>query len=502
MITKLLKSKLLNKPTLSASLLLSLCILFSTSIVNAASSSKESSSVVMHFGTTFVMFALLLLVGKLGSMIEKYGQPAVVGELLAGIILSAFAYFGWNFVNNLRQDEIIAFVAQFGALLLLFSIGLESNITEMKKVGLRALLVALIGVIFPFVLGVFVISPWLFPDSILTTKLFIGAALVATSVGVTASVFRSLKIEKTRAAKTVIGAAVIDDILGLLVLAIVAAMASGEQLSGIAIAKLVITSFGFLIISVILGSVLAKPISKLFTRIHSGISAKVTLAISLALLFGFLAEIAGLEPIIGAFAAGLILDSVHFDSFADPEVIKDLKEIKFTDNKDAELVNSVIKKHRHAHIEDLVNNIGFIFVPVFFVFAGLQIDFASLLKPQLYLTAFIISVLAIFGKLVAGFAAQGTLREKLLVGASMVPRGEVGLVFATTGATLGVLDTEQFSTIVIVIIFTTFVAPYAIKKLAQDKPSDKLPNSRYKNLFSEILKRKHYTASNEASSTE
>lgn len=457
-------------------------------IANASSGEKSAT----HFGIPFLMFALLLIAGKIGNFVEKYGQPAVVGELLAGIALSAATYFGIGIFGDIRESSIVAFIAQFGALLLLFSIGLESNLTEMKKVGVRALLVALIGVTVPFTLGAFVLSPWLFAGAAMTTHLFVGAALVATSVGITASVFRSLGIEKTRAAKTVIGAAVIDDVLGLLVLAIVSSLAAGDQLTGADIGLLVIKSFGFLAAAVALGTLLTKPLSKIFTRINTGLGMKVTLAVGFALVFGFLAEKFGLEPIIGAFAAGLVLDAVHFNSFTDPEIIHDLKAIELKDKKDKELLDGVIRKHKHANIEDLVNNIGYIFIPIFFVFAGLQIDFGSLLKPQLYVTALIISIVAILGKLVAGFAAQGTMREKLLVGVSMVPRGEVGLVFAATGSSLGVLNADQFSIVVIVIIITTFLAPFAIKKLAADTPKDQLPQSRYKNLFKDILKKRSY----------
>ena len=185
---------------------------------------------------------------------------------------------------------------------------------------------------------------------------------------------------------------------------------------------------------------------------------KVTFAISFALVFGYLAELFGLEPIIGAFAAGLLLDAVHFESFSDPEIIADIQKL----NKD-EKVASLIKKHRHAHIEDLINNIGLIFVPVFFVFTGMQIDFGSLLNPKLYLVAGVISVIAILGKFVAGFVAKGNITEKMFVGVSMVPRGEVGLIFEATGKMLGVLSSELFSTIVLVVIVTTFVSPSIIK---------------------------------------
>jgi Kef-type K+ transport system membrane component KefB len=438
----------------------------SDSSAQGEQSDDEHGTGVQHVGIVFAMFALVLIAGKLGNFVEKYGQPAVIGELLAGVALSALGYFGWDFIAQISNNEIIYFLAQLGALLLLFSIGLESNLHEMKKVGARALGVALIGVVVPFVLGSFVLGPIFFGGESSNARLFLGASLVATSVGITASVFRSLKLTKTRAAQTVLGAAVIDDVLGLIVLAIVSALVSGGELSFGLIAVLAAKSFGFLGGALLLGGYFAKPISKGMSKIHTGIGMKLTLAIGFALTFGYLAELFGLEPIIGAFAAGLLLEAVHFESFSDPEIIDEIKYLE-TNDEHGQSVKDIIKKHRHAHIEDLINSISLIFVPVFFVFTGLQIDFGSLLQPKLYLVAGVISIFAVASKLVAGFAAEGSRNEKLLVGFSMVPRGEVGLIFAATGSALGVLSGELFSTIVLVVIITTFISPALIKKYAK-----------------------------------
>lgn len=433
------------------------------------SKSHESDSGhggVVHFGVVFAMFALVLFVGKIGNFIERYGQPAVIGELLAGVALSALGYFGWDFIAQTTSNEIIAFTASLGALLLLFSIGLESNLIEMKRVGLNAVLVALIGVFVPFVLGTYVLAPIFFSDASANAKLFLGAAMVATSVGITASVFRGLKMIRTRAAQTVLGAAVIDDVLGLIVLAVVSALATGGTVTTLSVIAIAAKSFGFLVGALILGSLLAKRISKLFSKLYSGIGMKLTFAIGFALVFGYLAELFGLEPIIGAFAAGLLLDHVHFNSFADPEIVNDLKALDFKAQKDRDSVLKLINKHKQTHVEDLISTISLIFVPVFFVYTGMQIEFGSLLQPRLYVVAIAISIFAILGKVVAGLAAKGSRREKLLVGVSMVPRGEVGLIFAATGKAVGVLDDELFSVIVLVVIITTFIAPPLIKWLA------------------------------------
>lgn len=436
-------------------------------LIHAASSAGgDTSHSVVHFGAVFAMFALLLIAGKIGNFVEKFGQPGVVGELAAGIFLAALGYFGWHFIGDISSNQIIAFVASLGALLLLFSIGLESNLTQMKLVGRSALMVAIIGVIVPFVLGAYVLAPIFFSDASNAAQLFLGAAMVATSVGITASVFRSLGISRTRAAQTVLGAAVIDDVLGLIVLAVVSALAIGGTVTAGTVAGIALKSFGFLAAAILLGRVLAKPVSSVFSKIYKGIGMKLTFAVSFALLFGYLAELAGLEPIIGAFAAGLILDQVHFNKFADPTIVNDLKSLDFKAKKDKEAVNRLIAKHKHMHVEDLIQSVGMVLIPVFFVYTGMQINFASLLQPSLYLIAGVISIVAILGKLVSGFAAKGSMREKLLVGMAMVPRGEVGLIFAATGKSLGVLSDNLFSVIVLVVVMTTFIAPPIIKRLA------------------------------------
>ena len=297
-------------------------------VEHAAEHADDHGSGVIHFGLVFFMLAVVLLAGKLGNIVEKFGQPAVIGELFAGIALSAAGYFGWGLIDEIRASEVIAFASSLGALLLLFSIGLESNLQEMKKVGARALGVAVIGVVVPFVLGAYVLGPIFYGDESTNAQLFLGAALVATSVGITASVFRSLGISRTRAAQTVLGAAVIDDVLGLIVLAIVSGLASGDDVN---IVILVAKSFGFLGGSLLIGQLLAEPMSKAFSKIHTGVGMKVSLALGFALIFGYLAELFGLEPIIGAFAAGLLLDAVHFDNFDDPETVKDLRALEFED---------------------------------------------------------------------------------------------------------------------------------------------------------------------------
>jgi Kef-type K+ transport system membrane component KefB len=432
----------------------------------AAESSEDAGGHAFHFGVVFLMFAMLIAAAQIGSTVERLGQPAVIGQLLAGIVLSGVGYLGWGFIEEMRTNEAISFIAAFGVLLLLFSIGLESSLHEMRRVGLNALLVALIGVALPFALGTFLVPYLFYPEAGTATRLFIGASLVATSVGITASVFRSLGVIKTRAAQTVVGAAVIDDVLGLIVLALVSAIASGGSADAWTIVRLSLISFGFLGGAILLGSLTAGPVTRLLSWIDPGVGMKLAFAVGSALWFGFLADLVGLEPIIGAFAAGLLLEKVHFSAFSEPRIVSDLSELRFGHGSDRDRLVAVLTRHRETHAEDLVNAVGLVFIPIFFVFTGMQIDFAALLRPDLYLIAGAISVLAIVGKVAAGIASRGSVGERVFVGVAMMPRGEVGLIFAATGRALGVLSAELFSVIVLVVVITTFAAPPLLKRLA------------------------------------
>lgn len=435
------------------------------SFINQRAHAATSSAHDNSLNETLLLFAIFLIAGKIGGVVEKKGQPSVLGELLIGVILSGLAYFGISILNSAKENNILAFLAEFGAVLLLFQIGLESNISKILKVGYRSLCVALIGVVVPFLLGTLVVGPMFFSNTTFTARLFIGAAFVATSVGISAAIFQNLNALETRAYQTVLGAVVIDDILGLLILAIVSAIASGHDVTVGFVLTLSLKAVLFLVLAIFFGSVYAKNISSFFSKIHTGTGMKLGLAITFALAYAYLATLVGLAPIIGAFAAGLVLDAVDFKDFDVPLASFKLQALSRKYKELNEHVEDVIHELNHRHISDMVAGIGLIFIPIFFVYTGLQLDFSILLNVDFYLISFAIAFIAIIGKVVSGVAAQGTFVEKLLVGVSMVPRGEVGLIFASVGRSLGAIDDKLFSIIVLTIIITTLVSPPLINLL-------------------------------------
>ncbi len=452
-------------------ILFTLSIMIGLAIYQIAKASSEPAEGGAHnFATTFLWIAVILIAAKISGLVEKFGQPSVLGELVVGVLMGNLVLLGIHIFEPIKTDSIISFLAELGVVILLFQIGLESNIQEMKRVGWRAFLVACLGVVVPFILGTYVAGPWLMPGLSFNAYLFIGATLTATSVGITARVFKDLKKLQTKEAQIVLGAAVIDDVLGLIILAVVSAIVTAGSISLGMISWITAKAILFLAGSIIIGQLLAPILGKAFAKIHAGVGMKFSLAISFGLIFAFLSQKIGLAPIVGAFAAGLILDPVHFHYFKDAKIVRDVK--KTIENEDVaikERILKVIEPHARRHIEDLIEPIAMFLVPIFFVMTGMSVKLDTLFNIPILLMALGITVVAFVGKIVSGLAAGKV--NKTIVGFGMIPRGEVGLIFAMIGKSLNVVSDQIFSAIVIMVILSTLLTPpiltYLLKR--QDK---------------------------------
>lgn len=381
--------------------------------------------------------ALILVAAKLlGAAAERIGQPSVLGELTAGILLGAL---GLMPAESTAGGSFIHLLAEFGVVMLLFEIGLETDLKEMFRVGTAAASVAVVGVLIPFALGYVY---WAHAPhetvastaSIAVTAIFVGATLTATSVGITARVLADLKQLQTEEAKVILGAAVIDDVLGLVILSVVSTIAGGTAVTVGAGFRVLLVAVGFLVVAVVLGLKLAP---RLFDRIAAlrADHVLVGLAVAFALLLAALADAAGSAMIIGAFAAGLILSGTN----------------------------------QFHVIEDRVRPIGAILTPVFFVSVGAQADLGlfDITRPgaiPMLTLALVLTILALVGKLASGWAAPWARFDPLTVGLGMVSRGEVGLIFADIGRRTGILGEPVFNAILIMVLATTIVAPVALKR--------------------------------------
>jgi Kef-type K+ transport system membrane component KefB len=413
---------------------------------------------------SFFWIALLLIVGKVASLVERLRQPAVLGELVAGVVLGNLALFGFVALEPLKHDAFVRSLAELGVVVLLFQIGLESNLQEMRRVGARAMAVAVVGVVVPFALGTVMIGPLVFPDQSQNVYLFFGATLTATSVGITARVFKDLRFLSSPEARIVLGAAVIDDVIGLVILAVVSAIISTGSVEAATVAWIVVKAIGFLGAAVVIGNRAAPALSRLFSRIHTGTGMKFTVAVSLCLVLAFLAHAIGLAPIVGAFAAGLILDEVTFKDFGGPEIEGALREaVREADPEIRRRVDGVLGHHARHHLQSLIEPVGHLLVPLFFVFTGAQVNLATLADPRVLGIALVVTAVALAGKLVSGLVAGPV--QRWVVGWGMAPRGEVGLIFAVVGKQLGVVNETQFSVIVVMVMLTTLLTPPVLAAL-------------------------------------
>jgi Kef-type K+ transport system membrane component KefB len=382
--------------------------------------------------------ALVLVGAKLaGEIAERLGQPAVLGELLVGILLGNLALVGGPSLAALESSETFAMLAELGAILLLFHVGLESTPKEMLAVGGRATVVAVAGVITPMALG-YGVDHLIHPSASWMSHAFLGAMLAATSVGITARVLDDAGAVKTPAARIILGAAVIDDVLGLLVLAVISgvirAAAGGAALTAGDIVGIVAKALLFLAGALVIGSFLSP---RLFRRALALRSAGVVQALSLSLCFGlaYLALEAGLAPIVGAFAAGLVLEDVHFEEHT---------------------------KRGEPPLHDSLRPLTSLLVPVFFVRMGMLVHLDSFASPGVIGFALLLTAAAMVGKWVCGlFVARGS---RLIVSLGMMPRGEVGLIFAGIGARLvldgrPIVDAGSYAAAIFMVVATTVVTP-------------------------------------------
>lgn len=464
---------------------------FSASIVVASFWARSALAVVpggghqdpiapVILGVTGVLFFAVL--GRFAA--RKLTQPSVLGELIMGVVLGNLGYYaGLDFIEVLREGPAIFDMvnltlageplnqaaretlgreearhvleilqgpggaalthvahtvdvfSRYGVIFLLFLVGLETSVKEMREVGADSLRVALIGVVMPFSLG-FAMARLLMPELSVQVDLFVAATLGATSIGISARVLRDMGRTRSREARIILGAAVIDDVLGLIMLAIVTGIVVsggiglGDFVSIIALAGL------FLVAAFVLGPYFLRFTIGLVRRLDI-IEAKMFISFLFVMVLAWLANLVGLATIVGAFAAGVILHDAYFFHWGD------------------------VEEHRFS-IRDLIAPLEVILVPIFFVLMGIQVKLESFFDWHVVSMAVGLIVAAIIGKMLSGLGAvRGAGR--LAVGIGMVPRGEVGLIFASIGKSLGVISDALFSALVLMVIVTTLVTPPLLK---------------------------------------
>jgi len=396
-----------------------------------------------HLDIPQLLGLLVLILGfaKLfGFLAKQVGQPAVLGELVAGVVLGASA-LGLVAPKN----EVLHFLAELGVLILLFEIGLEIDLGKLLQSGGTSTTVAVAGVVLPFA-GGYAVCWSLGLDNLVS--IVAGATLTATSVGITARVLADLGRLQDTESQIVLGAAVIDDILGLIILAVVGGLTEGQAITVLGVAKITGIAFGFLAATLVLGGLIVPTVVRWFSHVNLP-GTQTTVAIMLAFGLAWLASAAGSAMIIGAFAAGLLLR----------------------------------KTPQAKEMGKGVASLGHFFVPIFFVVVGSAVDVRAFnpvdpANRQTLLVGGLLVVVAVLGKFLAGYTPFWFRGNKTVIGVGMIPRGEVGLIFAQMGLSSGIFDSGLFSAVTLMVMITTFMAPPLLKLLFPPIPLGTEPPNR------------------------
>jgi Kef-type K+ transport system membrane component KefB len=390
----------------------------------------------MEVHTFFLQLMVILLTARLFAEVAvSLSVPSVIGELLAGIVLGP-SLLGW-----LEPSEMLKLLAETGIILLLFEVGLETDVRRLVRAGNKSLIVALVGFLLPFLLG-FGLSYWIIGLALLPS-LFVGGTLTATSIGVTVRVLTDLRRHNSYEGQVVLGAAVLDDILGVILLGLVYEFSIGGGIN--------IVNAGKVMLFIAIFFALATPSAKLlslvihrFSQVSDIPGLIPTTIVALVLFFAWLAHTVGAPELLGGFAAGLALSRRFF------------LPLGIAIRTDKQFATSV---------ENQMKPIIHLFTPIFFVMVGLslnlrEIDWSS---PYIWMLSLSLALLAMLGKLAGAFLIGESWRRATAIGMAMIPRGEVGLVFAELGRVSGIFDNELYAGIIIVIALTTLLPPFAMK---------------------------------------
>ncbi len=392
----------------------------------------------------FIVVLLLIFVGAriFGELFAYFGIVAVLGEIFAGLLLGPS---GFHLISLAEHQTLLKVLAEIGIMLLLFEIGFETDITKLKNVGIQSSILAIGGAVIPFLLG-FSLS-YLLLDLSMNVSLFIGGTLTATSIGITMRVLKDLGLSTSNISQIILGAAVMDDIIGIMFLVFVYDYISTGEVSLGHTAKI----FAFIIVFFILTPIVAKAMAKImhFLAMRRRVPGFIpSFMISLILFFSYIASFLGIPAILGSFAAGIAFSRrfiIPFASYLHPQE----GEHDFLE-----------------HIRNRMHPIIYLFSPIFFVYVGLSInltmiDFSSL---KFWTIALLLIIMAFAGKYFAALLVPKIkLKKKAFLGLAMIPRGEVGLIFAELGRSTNVLNNEIYSILVLVVVVTTLLPPLLMK---------------------------------------
>jgi len=425
------------KPSVYRAVVLLAIVLLAVGVSLSGASMHVDELGQLAFGLTVVVTAALAG----GHLAARIGQPPVLGEILAGVLLGNLPGLGG--LHSITADPHVDMVARVGMLLLLFEVGVELSVADLFAVGASSLLVAVLGTSASLAIGT-TATMFLMPAVPFAAAVFIGAAITATSVGITARVLRDMRASRSKEAKLILGAAILDDVLALVVLSAVSAWATSGSTAAVSsattIAALLMKTVGFLVLAISLGVAMTPAWFRLGAQLRTS-GALLSLGLCLCFFLSWAASAIGLAALVGAFTAGLVLEDSHSELFV---------------------------RRGERPLGELLQPMTSFLVPVFFVLVGFRMNLAALMRPELLTFALLLTAAAILGKLACAGGVLSRGVNRLTVAFGMMPRGEVTLVFAAMGTTLRVdelplLDDRGYAALVTVVILTTLATPPALE---------------------------------------
>ena len=390
----------------------------------------------MNFEQTTLVLVIILMASKwMAFFFKNLKMPELVGEIMAGVILGNLPLLGVDFdlADQMSKSGFLQYAAEFGVVILLFQVGLESSMKELARVGLSSFNVAALGVLIPVLAGVAMANATGFSTGI--ASWFVGATLAATSVGITAKILGDAGLIKTPSAQVILGAAVIDDVMGILILTVLAGIAATGAVS-ISELGLIIAKASFFFAGCFFIGRWVLPRFLIFSDLNTSTGFWTAFALWLALAFAQVSALSGLAPIIGSFMAGLVLEEVHFSQ---------TKQIKM------------------KGLQELLRPITDFMLPIFFVGVGAHVKLSVLGDVHTVFIIVLMLVVAMAGKLAAGAGVVGKGFDRIGIGIGMIPRGEVGLVFASFALKNRIMSDGVYSVMVFVVLLTTVLGPICLR---------------------------------------
>lgn len=417
----------------------------------------------------YLWLALSIAMSRGFTIVNKIGLPIITAEILAGMLLGNLDAFGINIFYHMYDNEIIKFMAELGAMILMFEIGLETRLSEItSKIG-SGLKLALIGTILTFA-GGYLATHLIYPEATNISCILVGLICAATATGISGKVFKDMKILNTIEVKTVLTASLIDEIISILCFAIL----SGVFITGkVNLNEFILATTKtalFLLLSISIGGRLMPLLVKWAVKIHAGISMKIGILFLICTFYSWLASVLGLPSVIGAFIAGIIINPEYFKNFSQSKVLRDLKHIatNTTDIHTRELIHKTVIHQEEKSLDELIKPLSNIFVPIFFTYIGLIFDYSALNNLHVLIFSFILILTSLFGRFITGFSEKGNL-NKYVIGLGITPIGEAGLIFTIIGRDLKLLNEDMVASIILALIIISILSPILLKLAIKKK---------------------------------